>query len=415
MKNKIIFISFMIVSFFIFTDKISATDTVTFACDYSFNGIKIRIKVSDLDTKYIKSDQEINKASNSSFKFTYMYADSSGNYIPFTGSTKSYAGYTNSKKSLTIFSDYNIGEPLNKKTFLKNASSSNKSIACPSVYYYYDASNDYRVVAVSSYNTYDDSGTEIPTNTTPINLDNQACYDNSSDTTPIKCDDINTGELYSENQIECVYSANGTFGSNNEFALIYDRTKNNVVFDGRGVSYAWSSQIDSTSKVVNSDKLLSLFQKKDSEKLTCPNNIECNCSSLNGCYFYSNDHKAVNKCGILKSSDGTSVDDPDYNPGDVPDLDFSDEPMTCTELLGPNLTKVFHMLITALRVAGAIIALVKATMLLMPAVVAKDAEALKKAGKSCVNLAIALVIIGLLPTFASIIGKIVDFDVTCLI
>ena len=50
---------------------------------------------------------------------------------------------------------------------------------------------------------------------------------------------------------------------------------------------------------------------------------------------------------------------------------------------------------------------------LIPALIAKDSEALKKAQKKCVTMAIVLVLILLLPTLLTFIGNIFGYDLTC--
>jgi len=98
----------------------------------------------------------------------------------------------------------------------------------------------------------------------------------------------------------------------------------------------------------------------------------------------------------------------------VPSLDIYDESMTCAEIFGPNGVKVVKLGINILRVAGAIIALVNAMLSLLPAVMSKDADALKKAGSKCVSMAIILALIFLFPTLLKIIGKMFEWDVSCL-
>lgn len=96
------------------------------------------------------------------------------------------------------------------------------------------------------------------------------------------------------------------------------------------------------------------------------------------------------------------------------DLNISDESMTCEEILGPNLTKLVKFAINTMRIVGAIICIVNAMITLLPAVTAKDASALKKAGKKCVTLAIILATVCLFPSILKFIGHIAGFDLSCL-
>ena len=94
-----------------------------------------------------------------------------------------------------------------------------------------------------------------------------------------------------------------------------------------------------------------------------------------------------------------------------PNIDPSD--LTCEEMLGTNLTKILKFALEALSIAGAIIAIVNSMISLIPALIAKDSEALKKAQKKCVTMAIVLVLILLLPTLLTFIGNIFGYDLTC--
>ena len=105
----------------------------------------------------------------------------------------------------------------------------------------------------------------------------------------------------------------------------------------------------------------------------------------------------------LVRADG--FDDPVIPSGDI---------STCGEILGPNLTAIVKASITILQIAGAIIAIVKGMMILIPPILAKDADALKKASKKLVNMAIILVIIFIFRPILRFIGSILDFDNICI-
>ena len=100
---------------------------------------------------------------------------------------------------------------------------------------------------------------------------------------------------------------------------------------------------------------------------------------------------------------------------DTPNLGFNTNPMTCTEILGPNLTKIVHAGVKAIQIIGAIAAIVKGMITLIPAVMAKDAEGLKKAQKTLVTMAIILLCIFLLPYLVRWIGNILGYDISCLV
>ncbi len=98
----------------------------------------------------------------------------------------------------------------------------------------------------------------------------------------------------------------------------------------------------------------------------------------------------------------------------VPNLDFNQN-NDCASILGTNLTKVVKGSIKVLQILGAIIAIVNGMIKLIPAIMSKDADGLKKASKDLVMMAIILAIIFLFPTVLNLIGKIFKFDVSCIV
>jgi hypothetical protein len=88
---------------------------------------------------------------------------------------------------------------------------------------------------------------------------------------------------------------------------------------------------------------------------------------------------------------------------------------TCDEILGKNLTAVVKASITILQIISAIIAILKGMMILIPPILAKDADALKKASKTLVNTAIVLIVVFLFRPLLSFIGNLLDFDTSCII
>ena len=91
------------------------------------------------------------------------------------------------------------------------------------------------------------------------------------------------------------------------------------------------------------------------------------------------------------------------------------EVKTCQEILGKNLTKIVHAFITIIQIASAIIAIVKGMMILIPPIVAKDADALKKASSTLILLGIVLVIVLLFKPLIIFLGRILELDVSCIV
>lgn len=100
---------------------------------------------------------------------------------------------------------------------------------------------------------------------------------------------------------------------------------------------------------------------------------------------------------------------------ELPEFGFGEEGSTCASILGENLTKVVNLGITAVRIAGAIIAIVNGMITLLPPLVSKDADALKKAGNKCIKLGVVLLIIGVFPTIVKVIGRLFGYDLSCIV
>ena len=89
--------------------------------------------------------------------------------------------------------------------------------------------------------------------------------------------------------------------------------------------------------------------------------------------------------------------------------------LNCKELLGNDLTAIVKAAIRIMQIVAAIIAILKGMIIVIPAVAAKDADALKKASKTLITLAIILLIVLLLPLFVKVIGQMLDFDLSCFV
>ena len=99
---------------------------------------------------------------------------------------------------------------------------------------------------------------------------------------------------------------------------------------------------------------------------------------------------------------------------ELPSQGFGEGGETCEAIVGKNIAKLIKLALNVLRIAGAIIAIVNGMMKLIPAVVSKDPEALKKAGNSCAKMAVILLVIGVFATILRVIGKIFGDDLSCI-
>lgn len=100
------------------------------------------------------------------------------------------------------------------------------------------------------------------------------------------------------------------------------------------------------------------------------------------------------------------------NAGSLPNVGFGEE-MSCSELLGPSLTKLVSILLDAFKIAAMILCTVQMMMALIPPITNKDSDALNKALKKCVTLAIIFVCALLIDTFVVVIGRLFGFDLSC--
>lgn len=87
----------------------------------------------------------------------------------------------------------------------------------------------------------------------------------------------------------------------------------------------------------------------------------------------------------------------------------------CDKVLGTTLASLVKEVIKWVRIAGGIIAIVNGMLKLIPAIMSKDAEALSKAARTCVIMAIILVFCALFPWLLNLIGSIFKWDVSCIV
>lgn len=99
----------------------------------------------------------------------------------------------------------------------------------------------------------------------------------------------------------------------------------------------------------------------------------------------------------------------------APTMNFTDKTMTCTEILGKNLTKIVHFAISTLRIVAAIVAIVNGIIIMIPPVIDKDYGSLNKALRKLVSMLIILAIILVFPSLVRVIGKLFEFDISCIL
>ena len=138
-----------------------------------------------------------------------------------------------------------------------------------------------------------------------------------------------------------------------------------------------------------------------------------------GLYLITTDAQEASDNGVagrFDNGDGSTGKNGDYGSyeGTLPSPGFGKSGELCSEILGGNLSKVVKLGITILRIAGAIIAIIKGMTLLIPPIMDGDKASLQKAGKKCIKLGIILLIIGVFPTIIRFIGYIFKYDLSCI-
>lgn len=133
---------------------------------------------------------------------------------------------------------------------------------------------------------------------------------------------------------------------------------------------------------------------------------------------YDEDNKTAHNCNTVtpieknSSSSGNSGGNAGSYNGSNPAGTFdTGEVATCEELLGNNLTKLVRLSISVLRIIGMVVAIVKASLAIIPAV--HNTDKIGDAKKTCTSMGILLVVIGLFRPILVVIGNIFGFDLSC--
>ncbi len=366
---------------------VKADDGYTWACEYKYqsNGVDIRIKyqITNIPHGVLISEDTLN-STGKSYVGVYYYSASESKFKKITsGKTKDYPGYSSSLGKLNPFG----ASSAVSNNFAKN-SYSNHKVTCPALY------------------LNQDGGLSVTSSQTSMKLtaSSPVCQKNGGKT---DCTNI---AVDSGQRLDCEYKTESAISGKTTFRLTYTPA-GGLQFNGFGkLEVEWQDK----------SNLENIFKNARQ----CPARVSCNISSLFNWgakikVGSSSGYTGGNSgCGELATNNGEKIDDVGNYTLDLllngSVIDISDEKLTCDQLLKKNLVNVLHLFITALRIGGAIIAIVSGMLALVPAVASDNADALKKAGKKCVYLAIILVAIGIFPTIINVIGKIAGFDLSCL-
>ena len=155
------------------------------------------------------------------------------------------------------------------------------------------------------------------------------------------------------------------------------------------------------------------FRKEDFENLNCPNgSVWVMNASICRVIKYDGEYNAPEE---RPNADVITEENNEYTGKfKMPEIGFGSEAKDCHDLVGEAVSKIIKSIFNILRIAGVIIAIVNAMITLIPAVVSKNADALKKAANKCVIMAIVLASIGILPSIIRLISLIFGYDVSCM-
>ncbi len=413
--KKIVKLLFSISLFFILTICIKAEEAYTWACEYEYNnaGVSVRLqyRMKAVPQSVIKSSNAL-QSSGSNYTTVWYYSKKQGKFVQTSGKFNDYEGHGTGDGYVHPFGSYAGAKDVAYNMLYKSVSST--SISCPTLYFTDSCIGTGKGGLYATYDsTYSDSTTGAYCNNRSVTTKGAACY--SSGGQKIDCSKVVSQEqLYDEGKLECEYKTESEIKGKKSFKLIYD-SKNGLQYDSGGgkIQVEWQDK----------SRLEEIFKNQLSKK-TCPARVACAVTGLfnwggkvkvgsNGGTFNGN-----NGCGALINNNGQDIKDPEQYAADImlngTGLDISEEKLSCSELLGSNLQKILHLFITAVRIAGAIIAILNGMLSLIPAITSDNADALKKAIKKCVMMLVILAVIGLLPTLIRVIGLIAGFDLSCL-
>ncbi len=97
-----------------------------------------------------------------------------------------------------------------------------------------------------------------------------------------------------------------------------------------------------------------------------------------------------------------------------PKMDLGTGMETCSEIVGNNGIRIISSSINIVRILSPIVAIVNCMLILLPAITANDAMALKKSTSKCVTIGAVLLLVEIFPILVKLIGTIFNYDLTCL-
>lgn len=412
-------VTFLLI-FFIGIIGVSAKDFNSFACDYNLtyssqgeNGI------TDI-FDYGKVQIKVNNYNSDDPKVTIFYTNKNGELAKYDAPTYDYQGENDTGMLMRFFTTNK------KKEFVNNFK--NNSQTCPELYTNF----------LSSINSVD---VELH----PVEPDAVGTYWANSSNKLLLYDEAtgewkNDKDFYKENNIEdkesrvCEYTmkfdlfpqklpikltTNYEAGTNKEsYEFIINGNK--ASFSDLNSEQAVSMGTGTGALVrVSAEQLKKLYSSDE-----CPAKNELfSYLDGNGVYNVTTDEDEAKDNGMAGRYDEAGDAFPTTNgnsnlgAGLKPPskTGFGNTGDSCSSVLGPTLTALVKEAVKWVRIAGAIISIVNGMLKLIPAIMSKDAEALNKAFRTCITMAIILVFCLLFDWLLGFIGSIFKWDVSCVV
>ena len=398
-------VTFLLI-FFIGIIGVSAKDFDQIACNYNLTGYgKVRIEAND----YNSNDPEVK----------IFYTNASGKLVEYTNPTYDFKSSEATTKSLSFFTTGS-----KRKGFVTNLK--NNSMTCPDLYVNNNVLEGLYVELSPLDPT--DSGTFELNKSSELLI-----YDNESRKWKSKEDFFKQDNIESKKPKECSYTielpntgrefdillvTNYEPGTSKETYQFYFNGYKTDIPDFTGdiainVGNGTGSQVQVSAKQLkqlysgygdNCPPKEEIFSYLKKDLLT------------DGVYGVTTDKEEASENGVNgsytsaagKSNLGAGLKNPTKT-------GFGNTGDSCSSVLGPTLTALVKEAIKWVRIAGAIIAIVNGMLKLIPAIMSKDAEALNKAFRTCITMAIILVFCLLFDWLLGFIGSIFKWDVSCVV
>ena len=355
-----------------------------------------------------------------------FFKDASGNYLNYaeTGPSYEWKNYgtidTYPNAMLRFFTTDKKGE-----TFIKNYKASGK---CPSIYS--NITYDGNSIDIENHSLDPETGSMTSKNMSTYKEKLKSGNGDWVDRADFFKDD--SGNTTEKEDLVCSYDMEFdmfNIKSPVEFRTIYNPTNNTK-------SYKISvNQSSVTLSNLNEDAFLNLAQGGGSEhgivyvsSTELKNIFKDTCLERNKVYHYydmsssrytitTNQQEASENGAGGRYDNGDGSNDgnaggstPGGSGAPKPDLNFNENTMTCTELLGSNMIKVIKAAITLIRIGATIATILIGMMNFLPALTKGDAGAFNAAVKKSIWLVVVLMLIILLPVLLRTIGNLFSWD-----